>query len=712
VVFERETLVVICLMILLSNAQVSAQVDPSYSLHMSPVQNERGKLVYENQCASCHLSDFQGSFEAPGLAGPNFTAVWGRRPFQMLVDEIKAMPPMSPGSLSADDYDAITVYLLNVNGVPVNGALLGSEPADSLGTVLSSIPNEPSPGVSDPGTSRSVRGPYGITNTWGDISEYKSVTENDLVKPDPSEWIMYRRTYDAWGYSPLDQIAKENVGDMQLAWVWSMGPGTNQPTPLIRDGVMYLANPQNVIQALDATTGTLLWEYRREFAEDFDVPFFSQLRNLALYGDKVFVATSDAYMLALDARTGETVWETQIADYRQGFTNVSGPIVVEGKVINGINGCARFYMESCFITAHDAETGEEIWRTFTVAKPGEPGGDTWGTLPFELRGGVDAWTTGSYDPELRLIYWGTAQAKPWVPASRGLTVDDPALYSNSTLALNPDDGSIVWYRQHIPGEALDLDEGFEQVLIDRGGRKLLLAMGKHGIFWKLDRLTGAFLDLKETIYQNVFESIDRRTGAVRYREDIASAGIGDTVSVCPSTAGGHNWQAMAYSPETNALIVPMSQSCLRIAARPVALEVGSGGTAADREWFEMPGTEGNLGKLVAYDVDGFKELWTIEQRAAYLTAVLTTGSGLAFVGDVDRYFRAHDVETGEVLWETRLGTSVQGFPVSYEIDGEQYIAVSSGLGGGSPRTVPRLLSPELRYPQSGNALYVFKVPNP
>ena len=206
-----------------------------------------------------------------------------------------------------------------------------------------------------------------------------------------------------------------------------MGPGTNQPTPLIRDGVMYLANPQNVIQALDATTGTLLWEYRREFAEDFDVPFFSQLRNLALYGDKVFVATSDAYMLALDARTGETVWETQIADYRQGFTNVSGPIVVEGKVINGINGCARFYMESCFITAHDTETGEEIWRTFTVAKPGEPGGDTWGTLPFELRGGVDAWTTGSYDPELRLIYWGTAQAKPWVPASRGLTVDDLSL---------------------------------------------------------------------------------------------------------------------------------------------------------------------------------------------------------------------------------------------------------------------------------------------
>ena len=356
-----------------------------------------------------------------------------------------------------------------------------------------------------------------------------------LRKQDDGDWLMIRRDYHATDYSPLKQITTDNVKDLQLVFRHPMNEGgTNQPAPIVHNGIIYLANTGGILQAIDGSNGRVIWENR--------IGGNIAMRGIAIYQDKVYFANGNR-ISAVDARNGKSVWSTVIGE---GRSNSSGPIIVNGKVIEGLGGCGNYQDEKCFVSAYDAETGKQLWKFYTVAKAADPGGNTWGNLADRNRAGSELWITGSYDPVLNLTYWGTAQAKPWMTLTRG--TEDDALYSSSTLALNPDDGKLKWYFQHAPAEALDLDVVFERILVDSGGRNLVFTIGKDGILWKLDRRTGQYLGHKETVFQNVWESFDPKSGKPKYRDDILHEDLGKAVDSCPTSAGGHNWPAASYHP--------------------------------------------------------------------------------------------------------------------------------------------------------------------
>jgi alcohol dehydrogenase (cytochrome c) len=535
----------------------------------------------------------------------------------------------------------------------------------------------PVQGQTPPRPPRSVDTPYAkaaFAALQAPLAKLTPVTDEMLRNPAPGDWLNWRRTYNGWGYSPLTQINRKNVKDLKVAWTFSMDSSpdaVNETTPLVHDGVMFLWNFGETIDALDAKTGTLLWKFNHDLPEDYpSLPgFYRTKRSLAISGNKLIVGTIDMHVIALDIKTGKKVWDVVTDDYKSERTYNSGPLVVKDKVLMGAGNCGPGSANQhkgavagysppggCFITGHDLETGKELWRFNLTAHANEPGGDTWNNLPDNKRDGAAIWVAGQYDPELNLTYWGTGSPSPWSTITRG-TFGADSLYVDSTVALNPDTGKLVWYYQHVPHDPYDQDYPFERIIAPitvRGEHhEAVITVGKPGIFEAMDAATGKFLFAIDPGAQNDLTSVDPVTGVRTTLSEPPPPGVKN----CPTGMGVRSFPAGAYSPLTNRYYMGIDDYCM--------------GKSGDTP-----------GRFLALDVNTQKLVWDIRTRVPQSSALLTTAGGLVFAATPDRYFRAFDDRDGKVLWESgRLNDIPNAYPITYMVDGKQYIAMPAGDPG-------------------------------
>jgi alcohol dehydrogenase (cytochrome c) len=546
------------------------------------------------------------------------------------------------------------------------------------------------------------------------LQNYRLVTADRLQNPDPSDWLMIRRTYDGWGYSPLEQIGVDNVNRLQPVWVLSTGVTSgHEAPPIVNNGVMFVATPGNQVIAIDASTGTVLWRYRKELPEDA-VVLHRTSRGVALYGDKVFFAAGDAVLVAIDARTGAEVWTTTVEDNKSGYYMTMAPLVVDGTVMVGVSGGELGTRG--FVAAYDVDTGSQVWKAFTVPAPGEPGSETWPSGGDQWRtGGAATWVTGNYDPETNLVFWGTGNGGPWMGDQR----PGDNLYTASTVAIDVATGQIKGHHQYHPNDSWDWDEVSPPILVDyqRNGRTIkgLVNVARNGYLWFLERTDGQinFIEGKPYVTQNVFRSLDPVTGRPDVDPD-RKPGTGKLAEHCPSLWGGKNWPPVAFSPETRMIYIPANENtCGTSIGREVEYVPGRSFTGATTSFYLAPGAE-HIGEVQAWNVDTGQRVWTHRfAKSPNWGPMLATGGGLVFSGGTnDRMFRAFEASSGKVLWEFPTNSGVIGQATSFMVDGTQYIAVQSGWGVDSRgmQTRLNLLSPG-EYPEvpEGGAVWVFAV---
>ena len=535
------------------------------------------------------------------------------------------------------------------------------------------------------------------------------VTDAKLAAPPVEDWLLWRRTLDDIGFSPLKQITKANVANLKLAWSWSLAAGPNETSPLVHDGVLFVFGFGDKVQAINAATGDLLWQYSRELPKEIPP---SVKRSMALYGDKLYVPTSDAHVVALEVKTGKVVWDHEVADAKTGMRTNGGPLVAKGRVMIGTGGRAP---GGNYIVGLDANTGEEKWRFYTIARPGEPGGDSWNGLPLEKRNGASVWTPGSYDPVLNLAFFGPAQTYDTGPVRNvvnqpGMT--NEGLYTDTTVAIHPDTGKVAWHFQHQPNDQWDLDWAFERQLIrlpvDGQMKTTVVTAGKQAIYDVLDAATGKYVFSMDLGLQNSVTAIDPKTGAKTI--DLKTVpGDGETKMVCPHAGGAKNWLPASYNADRKMLYVPLVESCMvMLPVKPgekASLSTGVRWTLRPR-----PDSDGKYGRLEAIHLEARKVAWTERQRAPMSTGALATAGGVVFAGSIDRYLRAYDDATGKVLWEARLNDVPNVAPITFSVGGKQYLAAVTGNGGAQAATFP-VLVPEIKNPPDrSSTLWVFELP--
>jgi len=545
---------------------------------------------------------------------------------------------------------------------------------------------------------------------------YPTVTDERLQHPDSGDWLMYRRTYDGSGFSPLRQITSSNVGKLSLAWSLNTDlVEAHETTPIVNHGRMFITTPGNNVIALDAKTGTQLWRYVKKYPEGL-FQLHPTNRGVALYGDRVYMATTDCELVALDAATGKEAWTVPIDDYKTGCYATLAPLAARGKILVGYSG-GEFGVRGS-VSAFDAETGKRIWRTYTVPAPDEPGGSTWKGDAYK-RGGGSIWITGVFDPASNLTYWGTGNPAPWVADNR----PGDNLYTNSTLALDIETGQLKGYHQYTPHDSWDWDEVSAPLLIDTeiDGRVVKTAThaGRNGYLYILDRDQGQlkFLHGFPFSNNNVFKSIDSRTGRPVIDES-KRPGATQGAEFCPSIGGGKDWPPEAWSPQTKLLYVPANNNVCAFLPKGEVPEPDAAGIYVGYRVESIFGSvrirtgADHFGELQAWDLNTGKRVWQHNFKTVLWAPLLVTGGDLVFAGGTpDRQFRAFDARTGDQLWSFPTPAGVIGVPTSFEIDGEQYIAVTAGWdldARGVQDGIDRIQGTNTVVP-TGGTLLVFKL---